>query len=90
MARKPANFQWLGFTEDQVALLDHLDFIGNNSWSRTGQTEAMMPKLLQHLADAGVSIDETVAAMDAIGYSKRALHQLERWESKRTTGRFGK
>ena len=90
MARKPSNFTWLGFTEEQVELLDSLDFVGNNAWSRTAQTEALMPHLLARLEQAGVPLARVKEAMAAIGYSKDALHQIDRWESRRTTGKFGK
>lgn len=90
MARRPDNFAWIGFTPEQVERLDALDFIGNNAWARNRQTEFRMPRLLQAFADDGVSIDRIKDAMAAIGYSKNALHQLDRWESKRTTGRFGR
>jgi hypothetical protein len=90
VARKPANFQWLGFTEEQIHLLDFLDFIGNNGWARNSQSEVLMPKVLRDLADSGVAFDRLREAMASIGYGKDALHQLDRWESKRTTGKFGR
>jgi hypothetical protein len=34
VARKPTNFQWLGFTQEQIDPLDFFDFIGNNGWAR--------------------------------------------------------
>jgi hypothetical protein len=90
MARKPQNFQWIGFTPEQVKLLDLLDFVGNNAWSRNGQTETLMPSVLRECAEAGLSLEQIKQAMKDIGYSRDALHMLDRWESKRTTGRFGK
>jgi hypothetical protein len=90
VSRKPANFQWLGYTDEQTRLLDHIDFLGNNAWDRTSQTDVMMPAVLGELAALGVTIDQVREAMASIGYSKDALHQLERWESKRTTGKFGR
>jgi len=90
VARKPPNFTWLGFTEEQVRLLNHLDFVGNNAWSRTGQTEEVMPALLGDFERVGLQLARVKEAMASIGYSKDALHQLDRWESKRTTGKFGK
>jgi hypothetical protein len=89
VARKPANFEWIGYTKEQIELLDFLDFIGNNAWTRNGQTEVLMPKILGELAAKGVAIVRVKEAMDSIGYSKQALHELDRWESKRTTGKFG-
>jgi hypothetical protein len=47
VARKPANFEWLGFSEEQIRILA---LIGNNGWSRNGQFEALMPTLLDDLA----------------------------------------
>jgi hypothetical protein len=87
---KPANFEWLGFTEEQIKLLNFLDFVGNNAWSRNSQTESLMPTVMGNLSAAGLTMDQIKEAMRAIGYSRDALHQLDRWESKRTTGRFGK
>jgi len=90
VALKPPNFTWLGFTKEQVGLLSFLDHLGNNAWDRNGQTEGLMPGLLGRFEQAGVSLAQIKEAMAAIGYSKDALHQLDRWESKRTTGRFGR
>lgn len=90
MAKRPAGYEWPGFNDEQRRLLNMIDTIGNNGWSRTGQTEAMMPKLLRDWADSGKTFDELSAAMAGIGYDRGSLHQLSRWESKRTTGRFGK
>lgn len=90
MAKKPDNFQWLGFTDEQVPLLNFIDHLGNNSWTRNPQTEALMPKILGQCADAGLNVDQVIEAMRSIGYDDRALHMLTRWESKRTTGKFGK
>jgi hypothetical protein len=90
VARKPPNASWLGFTQDQAKLLDLLDHLGNNGWSRNGQTESLMPTMLGDLEQAGLSLVQVSDAMESIGYGKNALHQLERWESKRTTGKFGR
>lgn len=90
MANKPKNFQWIGFTKEQLDLLDTIDFIGNNGWDRNGQTEAMMPNLLSQCASAGLTIRQILDAMLQIGYDRRTVHQLQRWESKRLTGKFGK
>jgi hypothetical protein len=49
-----------------------------------------MPKLMQEFADSGVELVRIKEAMAAISYAKHALHELDRWESKRTTGRFGR
>jgi hypothetical protein len=90
MAKRPKNFTWIGFTPEQVKRLDVLDHIGNNGWARNPQTEALMPRILQEFADDGIGIDRIKQAMDSIGYQRQALHELDRWESKRTTGRFGR
>jgi hypothetical protein len=37
---------WPGFTPQQAALLDRLDFYGTNGWDRKPQSEAVMPGLL--------------------------------------------
>lgn len=89
MARKPPDYEWFGFNEEQRRILDLIDFIGNNGWARTSQTETMMPKLLAEWAATGASFADVDRAMSLVGYRKGALHQLSRWESKRTTGRLG-
>ncbi len=90
MARKPPNFTWLGFTEEQVRLLNHLDAVGNNAWDRNSQTDEVMPVLLGRFERAGLPMSRVKEAMASIGYGKDDLHQLDRWESKRTTGKFGR
>jgi hypothetical protein len=70
--------------------LDFLDHLGNNGWARNSQTEALMPKLLGDLEQAGLPLVQVKEAMASIGYGKQALHELDRWESKRTTGKFGR
>jgi hypothetical protein len=49
-----------------------------------------MPRLLADCEAAAVTIDEITAAMASIGYGQQALHQLHRWEAKRTSGQFGR
>jgi hypothetical protein len=49
-----------------------------------------MPTLLGDLEEAGVPMARVKEAMESIGYGRNALHQLDRWEAKRTTGRFGR
>ena len=91
MTRKPPNVSWLGFTKRQAELLDFLDHLGNNGWARNSQTEALMPKLLDDPSgQAGLPLVQVKEAMASIGYGKQALHELDRWESKRTTGKFGR
>lgn len=89
MTRKPPGFSWQGFTPQQEDLLDRLDYYGNNGWSRNPQAEALMPGLLGDFEQAGLSLARVKAAMAQIGYGRIALHELDRWESKRTTGKFG-
>ena len=62
----------------------------NNGWDRNGQTDGMMPKVLEDCWAAGLTMQQVQQAMGSTGYSRQALHQLDRWESKRTTGKFGK
>jgi hypothetical protein len=90
VARKPRNFEWIGFTPEQLGLLNLIDHVGNNGWARNGQTEALMPNLLGKCAETGLSVEQIMQAMADIGYRKEPLHMLERWESKRTIDRFGK
>ena len=90
MAKRPPNFTWLGFTKEQVELLKFLDHLGNNGWARNSQTDELMPGVMQDFADADVSLTQVKEAMAVIGYGRHALHELDRWESKRTTGRFGR
>ncbi len=90
MALKPPNVSWLGFTKEQAELLDFLDYIGNNGWDRNGQTEELMPNVLAQVEQAGLTLAQVKEALKSIGYDSRTLHQLDRWESKRTTGRFGR
>ena len=49
-----------------------------------------MSGLMSDLDKAGLDVEQVKEAMASIGYDKDALHQLDRWESKRTTGRFGR
>ena len=90
MALRPDDHEWTGFTYEQAELLNRLDFYGNNDWSRNPQSEVVLPDLLKQLHDAGLPIDEVKESMASIGYDKRAMRQLDRWESKRTTGKFGR
>jgi hypothetical protein len=90
MARRPHNFTWLGRTPEQVELLEFLDYLGNNGWARNSQTDALMPSVMGDFAAAGLSLDDVVESMRSLGYHDGALHQLRRWESKRTTGKFGR
>jgi hypothetical protein len=78
---------WVGFTPDQKELLDFLDHLGNNGWSRNSQTDEVMPKLLAECEAAALTLDRIKAAMASVGYGRDALHQLDRWESKRSVAR---
>ena len=90
MANKPDNFQWLSYTDEQIKLLDFIDHLGNNGWARNSQTDEIMTKVLSESSEAQLGINQIIEAMRSIGYSRDALHMLTRWESKRTTGKFGR
>jgi hypothetical protein len=90
VTRKPSGCSWTGFTPAQAELLDYLDTCGNNAWARSRYTEAIMPHLLQQVEAAGLTLAQVKDAMESVGYSKNALHQLDRWEAKRKTGKFGR
>ena len=90
MARRPASFTWLGFTPEQVELLESSTTSETTAGRGTAKTGAVMPKLMQEFADSGVELVRIKETMAAIGYGKHALHELDRWESKCTTGRFGR
>lgn len=77
-------------TEEQAKLLDRIDQYGNNGWARNSQSEIVMPRLLGQAADAGLSLEVILEKMGSLGYHRGALHELERWERKRTTGKFGR
>lgn len=89
MARKPDGFEWLGFTYEQIQLLNLIDHVGNNGWARNPQSEALMPNLLGQAETLTLTIAQIKQAMADIGYDRKTLHMLDRWESKRTTGKFG-
>ncbi|WP_412168332.1 hypothetical protein ACLUS2_013685 [Curtobacterium flaccumfaciens pv. flaccumfaciens] len=82
MAPPPTGLAWIGFTKAQHDPLQTLHVIGNNGWDLNGQTDEMMPRLDSSLA-------RMKKAMLATGYTRNALHQLDRWEFKHTAGRFG-
>ncbi|SDZ32868.1 hypothetical protein [Herbiconiux ginsengi] len=90
MMPPPANPSWIGFTKEQYEILETLHFIGNNGWDRNGQTDEMMPRLLERAVAENLSLPRIKEAMSAVGHSREELHQLDRWESKRTTGKFGR
>lgn len=90
MALKPPDHTWQGFTQEQARLLDFLDHLGNNGWARNPQSEEILPMLMGDFLDAGLDVNHVKEAMRSIGYDKEDLHQLDRWESKRVTGRFGR
>jgi hypothetical protein len=76
VTRRPPNFSWQGFTQQQADLLDRLDFYGNNGWARNPQAEVVMPELLGDFEKVGLLLARIKEAMASIGYSKAALHQL--------------
>ncbi len=47
-----------------------------------------MPRLLARVDEVGLTFAQVKEAMRFIGYDCHALHMLDRWESKRTTGNF--
>lgn len=50
----------------------------------------MRSRLLDRAAAEDLSFGRIKEAVSAVGHSRNALHQLDRWESKRTTGKFGR
>lgn len=90
MGNAPEGHQWEGFSEAQGKLLETVDFYGNNGWARNSQAETMMPVTLAKCAEEGLSIEQVTEAMRSIGYTERELDQLQRWENKRLTGKFGR
>jgi hypothetical protein len=49
-----------------------------------------MAAVLADCEAANLDVHRIKDAMASIGYEGLALHELDRWESKRTTGRFGR
>lgn len=90
MARKPENHVWFGFTKEQAELLDDIDRYGNNAWDRNGLTDELMPRIMEECADLNLSVAQVREAMESIGYDRRATHQLQRWDNKWRTEKFGK
>lgn len=90
MTRRADNHEWVGYTPEQATLLNTLDTVGNNAWTRDSYSEGRMPGLLRQLHESGLPIEKVKEAMRSIGYEKNALHMLDRWESKITTGKFGR
>lgn len=90
MVRRAKGHDWEGFTEAQGKLLDALDDYGNNGWARNSQAEFMLPVTLEKCAKEGLTIEQVTEAMKSLGYNDRQLHQLQRWENKRLTGKFGR
>jgi hypothetical protein len=90
MARRTCNVSWVGFTEEQVVLLELIDHLGNNGWARNSQTDEVMAAVLADCEAAKLDVHRVKDAMASIGYERSALHELDRWEFKRTTGRFGR
>jgi len=50
----------------------------------------MMTILLHECEQVALTLEDVSRAVAAVGYDARALHQLERWESNRRTGAFGR
>jgi hypothetical protein len=89
VARRPPNFAWLGFSDEQVQHLDFLDHLGHNDWARDSLTDEIMPTVMADLAGAGLSLTQVKQAMASIGYRKSALRALDQWESRRINPKFG-
>ena len=53
-----------------------------------GKPGSVMPSTLADCWEAGLTLPQVQEAMSAIGYHRDNLHMLERWERKRTEGRF--
>ena len=47
-----------------------------------------MPHLLAQAQEVGLTLAQVKETMRSLGYNRDALHMLDRWESKRTTGKF--
>lgn len=90
MTPPPADLSWIGFTKEQQDILETLHFIGNNGWDRNRQSDETMPRLLERAAAADLSLARINDAMAAPGHSRSELREPDRWESKRTTGKFGR
>jgi hypothetical protein len=89
-ANEGANVAWICFPDDHVNLLDFIDFLGNNGGARTGQSDALMPRVLADVEASGMTIAQVKEAMKSIGHSQDAIHQRDRGASKPATGKFGK
>jgi hypothetical protein len=82
--RKPVDFEWLGYTAQQIRILNGLDRLGDHDWVSDLRNQEAMPRMMRMLQATGLTITSTREAMRAIGYGKNALLQLDRWESERT------
>ena len=54
------------------------------------ETDALMPEVLGDCEEAGLTRARTKDAVMSIGYRRHAFQRLDRWDSKRTTGGFGR
>lgn len=84
MARKPANFEWLGLIEQQIHDLDLLDVLGDHNWIRNKRLDTVMPILVLQL-DQTVSRERVKQRMADIGHDDGALRMLGRWYVRATT-----
>lgn len=87
---RPSSVSGSGFTDEQASLLHLIDHVGHNGWARNNQTEELMPQLLAHAQEVGLTLAQVKEAMRTIGHDRHALHMLDRWESKRTIGKFSR
>lgn len=88
MARRPPNFEWLGFSEEQLGDLEFLDFLGNNGLSQLPDRREHAKFILE--LDRSTGHELVKQCMADIGYGRHALQMLDRWYSKGTTGKFGR
>lgn len=68
-------------TEDQLNLLDHLKFIGNNGW-HDNYAKRDAPKILAKLLNTGIDPAIIWGAMLARGASATSIEQLQRLANK--------
>jgi hypothetical protein len=80
---------WLGSPRSKQDCSTSSGLVGHNEWKRNGQAEELVPQLLAHALKIGLTLAQVKEAMRTVGYNPNALDNLDRWESKRTTGTCG-
>ncbi|WP_248705027.1 hypothetical protein [Curtobacterium sp. MWU13-2055] len=68
-----ADLSWIGITKEQQGILETRHFIGNNGWDHNGQTDKMMPRLLECAVTVDLSLARIKEAMAAVGHSRNEL-----------------